>query len=94
MYYRCDPVGKIKEDGNDGAYCYARSEDGGRTFKKPAIHKTTNSNKMAFDDGIHAFSAFIDPRPGIPRRNGTKVLGCSMSVIAPVAGLPSHPVME
>ena len=75
MYYRCDPVGKIKEDGNDGAYCYARSEDGGRTFKKPAIHKKTNSNKMAFDDGIHAFSAFIDPRPGIPKEERYKGIG-------------------
>ena len=75
MYYRCDPVGKIKKDGNDGAYCYARSEDGGRTFKKPNIHKETNSNKMAFGDGIHAFSAFIDPRPGIPKEERYKGIG-------------------
>ena len=32
MYYRCETEGEIKEDGNDGAYCYGRSEDGGLTF--------------------------------------------------------------
>lgn len=75
MYYRCDPVGAIKKDGNDGAYCYARSEDGGSTFKKVSVNNATNSNQMTFGDGIHAFSAFIDPRPDIPETERYKGIG-------------------
>ena len=75
MYYRCDPEGEIKEDGNDGAYCYGRSEDGGLTFTKPNINKKRNDNLMSLGDGIHAFSAFIDPRPGIPKTERYKGIG-------------------
>ena len=76
LYYRGWPSA---EKDSPAFYCYAESRDGIR-WQRPALglHEfqgSRDNNIILTGDGTHAFSPFIDARPGVPAGQRYKALG-------------------